>query len=91
MLTCIKHYDQAIVLYKQIQQSRELGSDELDEFIESYTSKGYALEELYRFDEAIQQYEEAKRINDKYYKNDITDGVIKRLLSECKERRSKNR
>lgn len=87
----IEHYDQAIVLYKQIQQSRELGSDELDEFIESYTSKGYALEELYRFDEAIQQYEEAKRINDKYYKNDITDGVIKRLLSECKERRSKNR
>lgn len=82
----LSYIDKSINTYKKILKNRSLDTDEASYYVLSYLYKGYILEELFRYDEAIEIYATGKKViekykNEEFYQNLIDD--FNKGLSSC--------
>ena len=89
----LSYLDKSINTYTTILKKRRLDTDEVWGYILSYLYKGRSLEELYRYDEAIETFMMGKKITEKYksesFYQDLIDSFNK-ALSSCYNKMVKN-
>lgn len=82
----LSYINKAINTYKSILKKRPLDSDEASYYVLSYYFKGSILEDLHRYDEAIETYTIGKKILEKYKNEDFYHDLINNFnegLSGC--------
>ncbi len=82
----LSYINKAINTYKSILKKRPLDSDEASYYVLSYYFKGSILEDLHRYDEAIETYTIGKKILEKYKNEEFYQDLINSFnegLSNC--------
>ncbi|MBQ3325323.1 MAG: retroviral-like aspartic protease family protein [Muribaculaceae bacterium] len=82
----LSYSNKAINTYNSIIKKRSLDTGEAWLYCLSYQDKGNSLEELYRYDEAIETYSLGKKILEKYKNEEFYQGLINSFneaLSSC--------
>lgn len=78
----LKYYDEAIKILEQMQNNNNLEPYGEFQLIQTYCFKAKTLEQLYRYEDAIETYNKAKKINDKN-PEDMIETMINKGLSDC--------
>lgn len=82
----LPYLEKSINTYKSILNKRKLDTDEAWNCGLSYLYKGYSLEELYRYEEAIDAHMKGKRFVEKFKKEHFYQNLINSFnegLSSC--------
>ncbi len=77
----LKYYDEAIKILEKL-QNNNLGPYGEIQLIETYCFKAKTLEQLHRYEDAIETYNKAKKMNDKKHV-DVFETQMNKGLSDC--------